>query len=301
MFQSARIIIAIILSTLVAAQDDDNSTVTNNNNTPFEVPEVFNISDPVVGATLEHYQVSTDVSAITKFACVDEGSRCTFNRLSYDSVDVGTGQDTENTEGAVWAATTEDAVLTLGFCNGDDNTAISRSINDNDDDNQCIVTCNANCTCAYITDDTANDPQPCTTFMSRAPTPSPKTSVPVAQVCPQQQFVNEFCETLMQQQPSSIPEGTIDNYDCFNFCGGVWIDTCDIATGTCGTTQCDNATATGTLNGIVKGCTKEHYKASSGPSEQNNENGTSGGSSNRGGKFLLHGLVGMIVIGVFHR
>lgn len=295
MSPSSIIISFLLFSTtlvvVITAQQDNNATSPS-----FEVPGVFNFSDPVVGATLEHFEVSSDITAVTKFACVDLGSRCIFNRLNYASVDVGTGQDTENTQGAVWAATTEGATLTLGSCSVGDTTATSRASNTDDDNNNCVVTCNANCTCAYITDDTINDPQLCRALSSRAPTPSPKTAAPVAKVCPQLQFADEFCPTLMQQ-PNSIPDGTIDNYDCFNFCGGVWIDTCDIATGTCGTTQCDNATATGTLNGIVKGCTIEHYYQKL-PSDNNSkENGTSSGSE-RIPSYYWSILVALTIIGL---
>jgi hypothetical protein len=300
-----------VLVVLTAAQQQTTLPTDNNNNSTFEVPDVYNISDPVVGATLEHFEVSSDTSAITKFACVDLGARCTYHRLNYDSVDFGTGQDTENTEGAVWAAVKEDAVLTLGYCTAGDSrstTATSRAnalgSNEDSDGNACVVTCNANCTCAYVTDDTMDDPQLCRTLSSRAPTPSPKTAAPVSKVCPQQQFADEFCPTLMQQQPSSIPEGTIQNYDCFNFCGGIWIDTCDIATGTCGTTQCDNATATGTLNGVVKGCTIEHYlQKSSSNNNPNNNNGSTGSSTKSRESifvYLMNALVAIMVTGLLH-
>lgn len=260
MLQSSLIFILASTLFVVAAQDDAS----------FEVPGVFNFSDSAVGATLDHYEVSSDATAVTKLTCENVGSRCIFNRLNYKSIDFGTGQDTENTQGAVWAATTEGAILSLGPCTGNDNTATSRA-SSTDNGNSCVVTCNANCTCAYITEDTVNEPQLCQTLVSRAPTPSPKTAAPVPKVCPQQQFATEFCPTLMQS--GGIPDGTIDNYDCFNFCGGIWIDTCDIATGTCGTTQCDNATATGTLNGVVKGCTREHYNSKLPSNNNKNANG----------------------------
>ena len=294
MFPSSTILSMLLSPVLVAVITAQQ----NNDTSAFEVPDVFNISDPVVGATLEHFEViGSDTTAVTKFACVNAGSRCIFQRLNYDSVDFGTGQDTENTQGAVWAATTEDAILTLGYCTaGDSSTATSRA-NDNHsvDGNSCVVTCNANCTCAYITDETMDEPQLCRALTTRAPTPAPKTAAPVFKVCPQQQFADEFCPTLMQQ-PNSIPDGTIQNYDCFNFCGGVWIDTCDIATGTCGTTQCDNATATGTLNGVVKGCTIEHYHQKLPSDTPNNDNGTSGSGSRFGVDLIL---VAITVIGMF--
>jgi hypothetical protein len=70
-------------------------------------------------------------------------------------------------------------------------------------------------------------------------------------VDPQRQF-REFCSDLMN---NAIPEGVDGTYDFFNFCCGVWIYTsCDYP-GNCGTLDCDNKTATGTLNGKVFGCT----------------------------------------------
>ena len=263
----------------------------------FEAPDVFNISNPVVGATLEHYVVSSEPSSVTKFVCSNIGSRCTYNRLFYESIDHGTGLEFETTEGPVWASINETSVFTLGPCTGDDNTATSRDSSTvvEIENNNCVVTCNANCTCAYITDASMNDPQLCSQVASRAPTPSPKTDPPVSQVCPQQQFATEFCPTLMN--PNTIPDGTIDNYDCFNFCGGVWIDTCDIATGTCGATKCENATATGTLNGVVKGCTKEHYNANLPTGDNQNSNETT--SSARPTQLFGSMGLAMMFIGVW--
>jgi hypothetical protein len=186
------------------------------------------------GETLENFEVLTDDSAVTKFGCEDYGARCVFRRSNYKTVDFGSGQETENEQGAVWAAVADGAVLTLGPCTNEEN---------------CTVTCNANCTCAYVTDDSA-DPQLCAQVISRAPTPAPKTEAPVASTCPQRQFT-EYCPDLMN---NAIPEGVEGNYDCFNFCGGVWISICDYA-GYCGPLDCDNKTATGTLNGLVFGCT----------------------------------------------
>jgi hypothetical protein len=197
----------------------------------------LNYSDPLIGKTLENFEVLTDDSAVTKFGCEDYGARCVFRRSNYKTVDFGpeyTSQETENEQGAVWAAVADGAVLTLGPCTNEEN---------------CIVTCNANCTCAYVTDD-SSDPQLCAQVSSRAPTPAPKTEAPVANTCPQRQFT-EFCPDLMN---NAIPEGVDGNYDCFNFCGGVWVSSCDYA-GNCGTLDCDNKTATGTLNGQVYGCT----------------------------------------------
>jgi hypothetical protein len=257
--------IAAVSAMAVGAQPS-SSAVTAPQGSP-----MVNYSDPMVGAIDDNFEVVTDPTAVTKFICEDLGARCVFRRLSYAKIDFGTGQDTENEQGAVWAATKPDAVLTLSTC------LSSNNINGYDD-NHCVVTCNANCTCAYETDDmVSGKPQLCNKMTTRVPTPSPKTEAPVPKVCPEQQFVKEFCPTLMQ---TALPEGNIENYDCFNFCGGIWISTCDVATGKCGPVDCDNKTATGTLNGIVKGCTIEQYQAKS-PTTTNslsNLNAKSGGT-----------------------
>jgi hypothetical protein len=195
--------------------------------------QTFNFSDPKVGATLENFVVVTDDSAVTTFGCNDSGARCVFRRSSYKSFDFGTGQETEDVQGAVWAAVVEGAVLTLGPCMNNGN---------------CIVTCNANCTCAYVTDDSGG-PQICTQVTSRAPTPAPKTEAPVFSECPERQFT-EFCPELMA---TALPEGVENNYDCYNFCGGIWVSTCDYS-GNCGTLNCENKTSAGTLAGQVFGC-----------------------------------------------
>lgn len=52
--------------------------------------------------------------------------------------------------------------------------------------------------------------------------------------------------------PAGVTEG---QYDCFNFCGGIWVSTCDFE-GNCGPLDCTNKTAAGTINGIVQGCTE---------------------------------------------
>jgi len=68
--------------------------------------------------------------------------------------------------------------------------------------------------------------------------------------CPKRQFTN-FCGELMN---TGLPLGVEANYDCFNFCGGTWISSCDLE-GQCGDTTCKNSSATGTRNGEVMGCT----------------------------------------------
>jgi hypothetical protein len=248
-----KIIILLLLSTVVVSV-----VIAQTNNT--------NVDDPYVGATLENFEVETDTTAITKFACVDAGARCAFRRLSYESIDFGTGQETDDIQGAAWAATTEDAILTMGPC-------LTNGTIVNDNDNNCVVTCNANCTCAYVSS-TNQEPQSCNQLTTRVPTPAPETSAPVPRVCPERQFTDEFCPSLMQ---TALPEGVIDNYDCFNFCGGIWVSTCDYS-GTCGTQDCDNKTATGTITGVVKGCTIEHYNQKSSINKNNNKSSDTSGT-----------------------
>jgi hypothetical protein len=237
----------------------------------------LNYSDPLIGKTLENFEVLTDDSAVTKFGCEDYGARCVFRRSNYKTVDFGpenTSQETENEQGAVWAAVADGAVLTLGACTNEEN---------------CIVTCNANCTCTYVTDDSA-DPQLCAQVISRAPTQAPKTEAPVANTCPQRQFT-EFCPDLMS---NAIPEGVDGNYDCFNFCGGVWISSCDYA-GNCGTLDCDNKTATGTLNGQVFGCTVTDISKLASSDGSNNKRSSKSGIGNT---TLYWNSLWMVAIGI---
>ena len=52
---------------------------------------------------------------------------------------------------------------------------------------------------------------------------------------------------------TGVPLGLDDEYECFNFCGGYFISSCDLQ-GNCGPIECDNKTAAGTMNGQVFGC-----------------------------------------------
>jgi hypothetical protein len=201
----------------------------------------LNYSNPTIGATRVNFVIDTNASAISKLSCATTGSRCGFRRGNYASVDFGKGQETEDAQGAVWAATDVTAVLTLGGCTA------------NDTANNCIVTCNANCTCAYTT--TGSNaatavPTSCTDVSSRAPTMVPQTAAPVPSVCPKIQFT-QFCPDLVR---NALPPGIDKMYDCYNFCGGSWISTCDYS-GSCGQTDCGNKTAAGTATGQVFGCT----------------------------------------------
>jgi hypothetical protein len=220
--------------------------------------------NPTIGAELVNFRMETTEGAESTFACEDPGARCVFKKAYYSDVDFGDGQETSNVQGAVWAATVDSAVLTLGACTG----------SSDEDRNDCIVTCNANCTCdvtsptAATTTAVASNKEgssssssgtsvACTQVESRAPTVAPKTSPPVPAVCSKAQF-NVHCPELMR---SSLPAGIVNNYDCFNFCGGAWVSGCAFGSATCGNLDCDNKTAAGTATGEVFGCTKADLQA----------------------------------------
>lgn len=231
------------------------------------------INDPKYGATLLHFDIDTADTAVSQFSCTDLGARCVFRRANYKSVKFGTGQESAEVQGTVWAATADSAVLTLGACTAED------------EENNCIVTCNANCTCGVTTTTTTTNTsdanfdaanatlQPCTKLPSRAPTRAPKSEAPVVAVCPKIQF-EEFCGDLM----NTLPLGIEGNYDCFNFCGGVWTSNCDYS-GICGQNECGNKTAAGTANGQVYGCTVAD-KATAGGSGSAGAGNTKSGTIN---------------------
>jgi hypothetical protein len=225
--------------------------------------------NPTIGAELVHFRIATTEGSASTLACEDPGARCVFTKAYYSDVDFGDGQETSNGQGAVWAATVDSAVLTLGACTG----------SPDDDRNDCIVTCNANCTCDNISSstttttaaavatnkegsssssgssETSASSSTCTRVESRAPTMAPKTSPPVPAVCPKTQF-DLHCPELMR---TSLPAGIVHNYDCFNFCGGIWVSGCAFGSATCGILDCDNKTAVGSVTGQVFGCTKADF------------------------------------------
>ena len=228
--------------------------------------------DPQILAALQHFSVDDTETAISRFTCGDEGARCVFRRENFRSHDFGTGQETQvDGEGATWAAVVPDAdVLTLGACIASDESG-------------CIVSCNANCACDVQLDE-SSDPQPCVKFVTRAPTAAPRQeTAAVDQQCPERQFT-EFCPQLMN---TGVPIGLDDEYECYNFCGGNFVSSCDMK-GNCGNLECDNKTAVGTLNGQVYGCTmQDKVKYNPGP------NGSNSGSIQR--TIVMTGVLAMAV------
>lgn len=55
---------------------------------------------------------------------------------------------------------------------------------------------------------------------------------------------------------NNLPLGQEGMFDCYNFCGGEFVSVC--SEGSCGSSECENAGADGTVEGIVAGCTAEH-------------------------------------------
>jgi hypothetical protein len=66
-----------------------------------------------------------------------------------------------------------------------------------------------------------------------------------------------------------LPAGNEKNFDCYNFCGGIFVSSC--TDGVCGNTNCDNETEVGSIDGIVKGCTYEHFEQGLQQQEMNQE------------------------------
>ena len=198
------------------------------------------LDDPRIGAALEHYDIDVTETAISRLTCADGGARCVFRRENFADFSFGQGQETEvYGEGATWAATVDGAVLTLHACTADQQGG------------SCVVSCNANCTCAVTLDENSL-PEPCVEVATRAPTPAPKTEPPKFDECPKRQFT-QYCPELMN---TGLPIGLDDEYECYNFCGGSWVSVCDLD-GNCGPDDCANKTATGTMNGQVFGCTMQ--------------------------------------------
>lgn len=164
--------------------------------------------------------------------CEAAGFKCGYNDYEFAAVDVtGTGQESAggfagSTENLVWSpldVTTDQ--LVLSSCQVD----------------YCLVICNVGCDCV---DETG---APCASG-SLAPTPAP-SAASGTQTCPQVANT-EFCSELN----AALQPGNLENFDCFNFCGGVLVGTCSFD-GVCGDLACATATDSGS-QGLVQGCTK---------------------------------------------
>lgn len=210
-------------------------------------------TNDTIGAAYAYFSLddtfnTTNNDAI--FKCRDDGARCVFQRGDYADYDFGEGQETENIQGATWAATDSSvAELRLSTCVVTDDTQTqTRSA----ESPNCLVVCNANCTCTFEngTSCTKLDEAPVDVDIVRTEPPEKDAFT----TCPQIKNV-VHCPALMNSN-ESLPAGNEDNYDCFNFCGGIFISSCDLSDGSCGKLNCTNATADGTVTGIVLGCTK---------------------------------------------
>lgn len=168
------------------------------------------------------------------FSCVDNGARCVYQNADYERVVPRGGQTTINIEGMVWSATN----------NQTDYLVVTQCKVEN-----CYVNCNANCTCV------TPDQEICARQVTRAPTPATETPAPVPRVCPQQSN-KQHCRALMPKVPPN------NFFDCYNFCGGVFLSTCTFA-GQCGALTCTNATGSG-INSLVTGCMDEDRIPASG-------------------------------------
>ena len=93
-----------------------------------------------------------------------------------------------------------------------------------------------------------------------------------------------------------MPPGIEQNYDCFNFCGGIFVSSCDFS-GQCGTLTCSNATAAGTMNGQVQGCTYQDYLSYQPDSSSfSTSTSSSGGGVSRRSNLILRMMGASIVL-----
>jgi len=190
------------------------------------------------------------VTDYAKFTCQAKGFRCGYVKDDYEEFDLSDGsQDSVGAVGNqgnnIWSNVgSVDDSLTLRNCQID----------------FCLVRCNFGCDCAQENGDACE-------LGSLAPTPS-AVGPATPEVCPQQ-INSEVCPMMI----GAVPGGNLDNYDCFNFCNGTFVTSCDFG-GTCTGYDCgvDRATTDGMQDGIVVGCTKEMLQGQSSSS-------TSSGSS----------------------
>jgi hypothetical protein len=119
--------------------------------------------------------------------------------------------------------------------------SLTHDVNIRRDRRRNLQVCNVGCSCV---DDTG---APCSngTF---APTSAP-TAFTGSKTCPKVANT-QYCAQLN----AVLQPGNLENFDCFNFCGGAAVGTCSFG-GTCGTLTCSNSTGSG-AQGLVQGCTK---------------------------------------------
>ncbi|GKY92309.1 hypothetical protein MPSEU_000202000 [Mayamaea pseudoterrestris] len=171
------------------------------------------------------------ITSQATITCSTAGFKCGYNEEDFNSVDAsGTGQVTVGgfggIENLVWSPLDVSTdTLTLDTCQVD----------------YCLVVCNVGCDCVDESGAACADG-------SFAPTSAP-TADTGSQTCPQVKNT-QYCEELS----AVVQPGNLDNFDCFNFCGGATVGTCSFD-GVCGDLTCSNATDGGAL-GLVQGCTK---------------------------------------------
>lgn len=229
----------------------------------------FGFTNDTIGAAYEYFELSATNGAAT-IECINPGSRCVFQRDDYQNYNFGSGQETDTAQGATWAALNpKDDVLTLDTCVVDaDATATSRKSGTVFD--QCLVVCNANCTCGYSDGTPCNhsDQPPAVNDITATTAPA----APKHTSCPQQMFT-EHCSALMND-PKALPPGLEENYDCYNFCNGTFVSSCDLQSGNCGSLSCEDGTEDGTVTGRVQGCTAMDRIPNVNPPAMNNMTAT---------------------------
>jgi len=216
------------------------------------------------------------VTDFARFTCEAKGFRCAY--IKEDYADFKLSEGSQDSIGAidgqgnnVWSNVGGvDNSLTLQDCQAD----------------YCLVRCNFGCHC--FLENGEEDCEPGTA----PPDNQEPTSPP--EVCPQ--TINaEVCPLLLD----AIPSGNINNYDCFNFCNGTFISSCDFG-GSCADYDCgvDRASTDGMLNGIVVGCSKAALQGQGSISSDGGSGSTSGSASSDGvaswGKFSAFALVSVV-------
>jgi hypothetical protein len=233
-------------------------------------------NDTILAA--KEYYVVTKSNGVAQFQCVTSGSRCVFQRNDFTSTKaIGSdSQISETIQAPTWAAINVSSDrLQLNTCIGGSTSTATATAADTvstattrstaADPKGCLVVCTAQCTCQYTDNSTGTDTTKDCLALPEAPsnneiiqeavTQAPKQPNTKDVQCPQSLNTN-LCTQMMALPPPAFEKGL--QFDCYNFCGGIFISSCDLQTGKCGAITCNNATADGTNTGRVFGCKDSH-------------------------------------------
>jgi hypothetical protein len=220
----------------------------------------------------QNYPEFVDFRVLTysKFTCEAKGFRC-----GYRKNDFGDYEMSANAQDSVGELGGEGNNIWSNVASVDDSLVLTDCQVD-----YCFVRCNYGCHCVLEDGNTTCEEG------TPPPQAAPATDPPA--VCPEQ--INpQSCPDMI----TNAPAGT--EYDCYNFCGGNFVSTCDFG-GTCASYACDNQGPDGSPTGLVVGCTRdmlngnfENADGSAGdsPSPSTNGGGTSSGMMGMGVSHLF--------------